>query len=711
MKKTVCVILFICVLISSLSLSGYAADGTGFSEPVRTDTLLICDSATDEIIYAKNENTVRCMGSVTKVMTYILTVEACENPETEKIMIDKTKWKDMDSDASTARLNSYDGMEMSVLDLLYGLMLPSGCDAAIVLGDYIGGGTANFVKMMNEKASELGCVNTHYADTNGLSENNRTTAADTYTIFKYALSLPYFREIINTSYHYYENSVGKPVYQNNYLIDTTENGIYYYPYCKGGKTGYISEAGKCLVSLAKKGDTELICVALGGEYKSSSGYINYAMIDTRKLYEWAFQTVTENIVVNIPADYMSVQIGETKEIRYSVKANGKTEKLVWKSSDESVASVDSRGNVTALKTGMVKITAESVTGNIDEIFVSCGFYNGMLVTSRNGDFSDVTAGPIDWKAVKKSGIDYALIRSGWSYSTDASFETNVKGAVENKLDFGISFATYADNTAEAERDADYVLNLLNNNISEYRTLIKIPIVYDLVTYSANSSRDGNEMADIVNTFSRKMRDAGYDVIVYAKESTLDNLKNAENYDELPVCKVEHPWVVDFSELQTYDNGTIPYMWEYKPDGYVAGAVRDDTLHTYQHLMYMSSTYSDMFEINLDYKLEKNDGVKLTWAKTDNCIAEAEGYRIYRSGNGECEKLLDTVSSDVYSYTDSTVHGGCYTYRVVPVFTDFFDNSYETQLSTESVRVFIPFFWFAAKIIHYICNFISGLFVL
>lgn len=149
------------------------------------------------------------------------------------------------------------GEKVSYKDLLYALMLRSACEAANIIAYNVAGSLEGFVKMMNDKAAELGCTNTHFTNAHGLFwENHYTTAHDMAIITEYALTLPMFEEISCSPEYTMEatNFHGKPrlIVHTNYMMSKANGGEDYYEYVKGIKTGTLDESGRCLVSLALK---------------------------------------------------------------------------------------------------------------------------------------------------------------------------------------------------------------------------------------------------------------------------------------------------------------------------------------------------------------------------------------------------------------------------------------------------------------------------
>lgn len=170
-------------------------------------------------------------------------------------------------------------------------------DAATVLAEHVSGSTNAFANMMNEKAKEIGCLNTHFVNPNGVHNNNHySTAYDLCLMANYAMKNDTFREIVSTvSYtipatnKYQERTIyntNKLLHKSN--IKTNTENTYYYEYTTGIKTGYTPFAKNCLVASAKKDDIEFIAVILGAsEHESDNDSQRYS--DIKNLFEIAFQ--------------------------------------------------------------------------------------------------------------------------------------------------------------------------------------------------------------------------------------------------------------------------------------------------------------------------------------------------------------------------------------------------------------------------------------
>lgn len=268
-------------------------------EEIKTDSVLMINTDTDTIVFEKNSQKRRSMASLTKIMTYIITAEKVSDMISEKVEVKKEILDLLDKNSSVAGLRA--GDVFSVFDLLHCLMVCSGNDAAWTLADYVGGGSVeNFVEMMNQKADEIGCTDTHFVNPDGIyDENHYSNAWDMYKITRYAMKLPYFMEICGKREYKLFND-DRPILRTTNKMMNPGEKMYYCPYVKGIKTGWHSQAGRCLISFAQKGDISYVCVALGGSELDENGDEideNVAMLDTKKLYTWAFDNlIFKNVI-------------------------------------------------------------------------------------------------------------------------------------------------------------------------------------------------------------------------------------------------------------------------------------------------------------------------------------------------------------------------------------------------------------------------------
>ncbi len=274
--------------------------------PINSEAIELVNLDSGTTVYEKNPNEKREPASLTKIMTYIVTVENVKDLQGTKVTVTK---KVLDELLGTG--SSMAGIQVgdvaTVYQLLNCMMVPSGNDAALTLADYVGGGNVSkFVDMMNQKAKELGCTGTHFTNPHGLHDpNHYTTAADLVKISRYAMSLPYFMDICSQLYYDYK-PVGGPNASQTTTLSTTNRMLissdedYYYRYAKGIKTGHTDESGYCLVSSASADGYSYLCVALGAPSIDKNGNdINThgEMVDSKKLYKWALTSLElKNIV-------------------------------------------------------------------------------------------------------------------------------------------------------------------------------------------------------------------------------------------------------------------------------------------------------------------------------------------------------------------------------------------------------------------------------
>ena len=308
-------VIVLSVIIICLSVFPVSAVDYKFNADTVSDEVYLENLNAGAVVYEKNSNKRSYPASTTKIMTFIITAENVSDLENTSVTIKQDIISGLDLESTVMGLSSHIGEKVSVKDLLYGLMLPSGNDAALVLADYVGGGISGFVEKMNAKAVELGCKNTHFANPHGLYDTNHySTAHDMALIAKHAMKIKGFMDICNTVY--YTPDGFKTLHNTNYMLDSeAEGGQYYYQYTKGIKTGYLDEAGKCLVTSSDKNGDKYLCVCLGAAFSYAEN-VNYAMKDSAKLYDWAYKNLGVQTLYSPSNSLASVDV---KYVR-----NGKT---------------------------------------------------------------------------------------------------------------------------------------------------------------------------------------------------------------------------------------------------------------------------------------------------------------------------------------------------------------------------------------------------
>ncbi len=234
--------------------------------------MCVLDKESGRILYSKNENKQLPMASTTKVVTAITVLNNCNNLDAY-IQVD-------DSAIGVEGTSIYlrKGETIKVKDLLYGLMLRSGNDAATALACHVGGSVNGFAQLMNDLALKIGTKNSHFANPHGLdNKEHYTTAYDLALITAYALNNPIFKQIVSTKNYVIEatNKSDKRYLTNkNKLLSTLEG-------CCGVKTGFTSKAGRCLVSACERDNLTTVCVVLncGPMFEESADLLNASFKD------------------------------------------------------------------------------------------------------------------------------------------------------------------------------------------------------------------------------------------------------------------------------------------------------------------------------------------------------------------------------------------------------------------------------------------------
>ncbi len=236
---------------------------------------VIFDRTSKTVMYGKNEELRSAMASTTKIMTATIALE--NGNLQDEVTIDRKA-----AGTGGSRLGLKRGDKITLNDLLYGLMLRSGNDAAVAIAEHIGGSVEGFAELMNQKATELGLKNTHFVTPHGLdSSEHYTTALELAKLTDYSLKNEKFAKIVATkSTTITINGNPRQLFNTNELLGVL-NGVI------GVKTGFTNGAGRCLVTETKRGDTDIIVVVLGADTKKDRTK------DSIKLIEYAFSNFTK----------------------------------------------------------------------------------------------------------------------------------------------------------------------------------------------------------------------------------------------------------------------------------------------------------------------------------------------------------------------------------------------------------------------------------
>lgn len=313
MKKTK-IISFVCLFfVIAFVLSAFL--GTiNHAQAAYTSAKAMCvmEASSGRVLESKNELAKLPMASTTKIMTAITAIEHCQNLDE----IFEISPKAVGISGTSLYLRK--GEKMSTRDLLYGLMLISGNDAATAIAEHVGGKEKTFVQLMNKTAAKIGAKNSHFDNPHGLdSKTHYTTAYDLALITSYALQNDTFKDIVSTTNTKITNTDGKVRYlrNKNKLLTKLEG-------CCGVKTGFTNDAGRCLVAACEKDGMTLVSVVLncGPMFEESKTLLEEAC-GQYKLYDLVKEC-------NIPSA-ISVKGGRKQGVEIAVK-----EELIYPLTEE-----------------------------------------------------------------------------------------------------------------------------------------------------------------------------------------------------------------------------------------------------------------------------------------------------------------------------------------------------------------------------------------
>ena len=333
-KKTVAAVIIICVLVMNVRMEVFAAP-----EELYAQSAVLMDADSGRVLFEKNGMEQRPMASTTKILTCILVLEKAGLGETAEVSRNAAS-------QPKVHLGVRAGEKYYVQDLLYSLMLESHNDAAVILADHVGGSLEGFAALMNEKAKEIGCADSHFITPNGLDAEDEegahsTTAADLAKIMRYCITLSpkkaEFLEITRTSSRAFSDVEGKRSFScvnHNAFLGMMDGAL-------SGKTGFTGKAGYCYVgALTRDGKTFIVALLACGWPNNKT----YKWKDTRKLMEYGlknyeYRNVWEDIQVErIPVENGIPESGELWDTAYTeAEIEGKEEVRLLLRKDEKVS--------------------------------------------------------------------------------------------------------------------------------------------------------------------------------------------------------------------------------------------------------------------------------------------------------------------------------------------------------------------------------------
>ncbi|OEF98499.1 D-alanyl-D-alanine carboxypeptidase family protein [Desulfuribacillus alkaliarsenatis] len=303
-KKVISIIIITCLLTISFKPMVVAAVS------ISAETAVLVDVETGRVLYSKNADKQMKIASLTKIMTAILAIENADLDD--KVKTSKNAFG-VEGSSIYLKLNE----KMKLHDMLYGLMLRSGNDAATAIAEHVSGSMDEFAELMNKKALELGMNGTMFSNSHGLDwgEGNYSTANDMGKLLAYSLRNPVFKEIVSTKVKkvpWEGESYDRVFYNKNKMLSL-------YPGGDGVKTGYTKRAGRCLASSASKDDWQLATIVLNAPdwWRDSARLLDYGFETYHRHHVVEIETpLQEIIVINGQAD--AINVVAKKRIYYPI---------------------------------------------------------------------------------------------------------------------------------------------------------------------------------------------------------------------------------------------------------------------------------------------------------------------------------------------------------------------------------------------------------
>lgn len=306
------------IIISLPIMTGMKAEAVNFplKTQIQSESAIVINLDSDVVIHEKNADIRQMPGPLVNIMTAVVCLENCENIN-EEITIDSSIYAELQNTEYPEDLRSadiYNGDVLTVNDLLYAMMLTSSYEASQTIAYHVSDGDIDaFVDMMNEKAKELGCNSTNFANPTGMYDMDQyTTARDMAKITQYALSVPLFESIATTAEYnpsvpnmHNHDSHAAWIWNNSNLMMDPESE-YYYKGAKGIKTGNLSAAGRNIITLASRDGNNYLVVLLKAPIRDADGENKFYHIDdATAIFDWAFNHFSYQVILA-----ETVEIGE-----------------------------------------------------------------------------------------------------------------------------------------------------------------------------------------------------------------------------------------------------------------------------------------------------------------------------------------------------------------------------------------------------------------
>lgn len=244
--------------------------------PINAESAILVDAYSGKVLYEKDPDKISYPASMTKLMTLVLVMEALEQGKVK--MTDVVTASENAAAYGGSQIYLEAGEKLTLKELLLGIALASGNDASVAVAEYIAGTHEEFVRLMNEKAAELGLKNTHFVNCNGLHDpDHYSTARDFAQIALYALRFPELRELCSVKHYRIREETGRP-----FQYDNKNKLLWQYQGTDGFKTGWTTDAKYCLTATAERNGLRFVSVVMGSPVMSGH------FADTKVIFNWGY---------------------------------------------------------------------------------------------------------------------------------------------------------------------------------------------------------------------------------------------------------------------------------------------------------------------------------------------------------------------------------------------------------------------------------------
>lgn len=358
MKRILSALAAIVTILPFVCVQNAKAVSFPLKTTLNSESAIMINLDADTIIHEKNADTKQLPGPLVNIMTAVVCLENCQNLS-EEVTIDESVYDYLYNIEYTDDLrfaDILDGDILTVTDLLYAMMLTSSVEASETLAYHISGGnTAEFVKMMNDKAAEIGLQSTNFTNPTGMYDANQyTTARDMATLTKYALTVPMFEKIA-TTYEYNPTVPNIERHPNhdtwiwnhsNSMMDPEGND--YYAGAKGIKTGNLELGGRNIVAMASRDGNNYLAVLLKSPLSDEEGNnAFYHLVDAKTLFNWAFSHFSYQVILADTAEVGELQVKLAEGNDYVLARPKEDFTILWY--DEVDTSVIDKSRITWYK--------------------------------------------------------------------------------------------------------------------------------------------------------------------------------------------------------------------------------------------------------------------------------------------------------------------------------------------------------------------------